>query len=218
MKDHIVIGFLASLISGKIFVIRFLAHSALIQSGFAGFFKLQYLKKEMSNWLDILPAVRHWWKLQIDFVNFVGSGQACSGMPKVYQNNKTDNISGMSWVIVLIFCIQSDIDGSYELTSSFLLGVVQHVQACSKCSKISNYQYLWKEMRGCVYFLHTFKRQWKLSIDHVIFVGCGQAWPSIPKVFQNNKLPISQQRAEWLFSLLLVVRHMYGSGKSIMSF
>ena len=46
-------------------------------------------------------------------------------------------------------------------------------------------------MSECLNTLHTVRYRWKLLIDFVIFVGCGQACAAMLKILQNNKLPIS---------------------------
>ena len=67
--------------------------------------------------------------MQLDIIEATHS----HGMPKVLWNNEIANVIGKIWVILLIICLKSDIDGSYELNSSFLLGLVRLVQACPKC-------------------------------------------------------------------------------------
>ena len=67
--------------------------------------------------------------MQLDIIEVTHS----HGMPKVLWNNEIANVIGKIWVILLIICLKSDIDGSYELNSSFLLGLVRLVQACPKC-------------------------------------------------------------------------------------
>ena len=127
---------------------------------------------EKDEWcLNSFDTVRHQWKIRIELVIFAGCVQACPVMHKVgaqmpvYLKWQIANISLKSWVIVLIFFIHSDINGSYKLTQSFLLGVVRYVMTLPECSKITSCQYLWKEVSECLNTSHAVRYQWKLLID-----------------------------------------------------
>ena len=77
---------------------------------------------EKGKWFSwFFYTVSHWRILQIDYISFVRSGQACPDMSPI--------ISGKSWVIVLIFffCMQSEKCRSYKMITSLKLGVVRHV-------------------------------------------------------------------------------------------
>ena len=55
-------------------------------------------------------------------------------------------VYGKRWLTVLIFCIQLNINGSYKFVVSISLVAVRHVWTCTKCSVITNCQYLGKEL------------------------------------------------------------------------
>ena len=46
--------------------------------------------------------------------------------------------------------------------------------------------------------VHILMEAWKLWLNHVIFVRYGQTCLDIPNVLQNNKVPISWERVEFL--------------------
>ena len=43
------------------------------------------------------------------------------------------------------------------------------------------------ESKDFVDFLRVVRNLWKLRIDHVILIGCGQACPCMPEVETKNK-------------------------------
>ena len=65
----------ANTISGKNLALELLSRMCS-SNHIAGFFKLQYLKKDVSDCVDFLCTVRHPWKLKIDNAILVQSGNA----------------------------------------------------------------------------------------------------------------------------------------------
>ena len=66
----------------------------------------------------------------------------------------------------------------------------------AKCFKL---YYLKNYLRYNVHFLHVAGYPWKLQLNHVIFVGFGQACLGMPSVLQNNKAPISLGRVDLFY-------------------
>ena len=82
--------------------------------------------------------------------------------PIRFQDFLNYNISKTMWCIKLIFCMQLDVRWSHSLIVQFLLCVVRHVQACSKCSEIIKKQNLRKGMRYYITNLHVARYSWNL--------------------------------------------------------
>ena len=59
-------------------------------------------------------------------------------------------------------------------------------------NQIAGLQYLEKSR---VAFSHAVRDSSKLKIDHVILVACCRPCQGIPKVLQNNKSPMSLEKA-----------------------
>ena len=111
-------------------------------------------------------------------------------MPKVQIKSKS-SISVTSYVIVLIFYIQMSMHENFIWIMSFKAGVFRHARPWSKCSKITNNQYLKKELSYCLNILYTVRDSRKLQINLVMLVDCSQACFGIPKVRRNNGSAIS---------------------------
>ena len=94
-----------------------------------------------------------------------------------------------------------------HVTLSDLPGVVRDTQACSKCFRIANGQYLKNVWSDCVDSLNEVRHLWKLQIVHVILVGCGGVCPCLPKVQIKRKSWISLKKMEWLCYFLHPVCH-----------
>ena len=101
------------------------------------------------------------------------------------------NISVISYVIVFIFYIQMSIHENFIWIMSFKAGLFRHARPWSKCSKITNNQYLKKELSYCLDILYTVRDSRKLQINLVMLVDCSQACFGIPKVRRNNGSAIS---------------------------
>ena len=118
------------------------------------------------------------------------------------------NISVISYVIVFIFYIQMSIHENFIWIMSFKAGVFRHAWPWSKCSKITNNQYLKKELSYCLDILYTVRDSRKLQINLVMLVDCSQACFGIPKVRKNNGSAVSGESVKWLSCFfLLAVRH-----------
>lgn len=137
--------------------------------------------------------------------------QACLKFSKIiiYQYIWRELSDGM----VLIFCIQSDIQKTYESVLSFLLGVVSHIQGCPKCSKIANYQYLWKEMSGkrWIPWLFVCSQTWvraTCKLGHFCWVWSGMVhvWNCIKFSKIRNKQYLGKELSDSL-DILQTVRH-----------
>ena len=113
----------------------------------------------------------------------------------------------MRWVIILIFCIQWNINESCQLIISVLYGVVRHIRVYPQFFKVTNCQYFGKVLTDYLTFLNAVRHTWNLQIDLVILIGCYQACSSVPKVLQiTNYQYLSIELIDWLGSLH-VVRH-----------
>ena len=105
-----------------------------------------------------------------------------------------------------------------HVTLSDLPGVVRDTQACSKCFKIANGQYLKNVWSDCVDSLNEVRHLWKLQIVHVILVGCGGVCPCLPKVQIKRKSWISLKK-KWNDCVIFCIQFViHGKFKLIMSF
>lgn len=113
------------------------------------------------------------------------------------------NISVISYVIVFIFYIQMSIHENFIWIMSFKAGLFRHARPWSKCSKITNNQYLKKELSYCLDILYTVRDSRKLQINLVMLVDCSQACFGIPKVRKNNGSAVSGESVKWLSCFFL---------------
>lgn len=113
------------------------------------------------------------------------------------------NISVISYVIVFIFYIQMSIHENFIWIMSFKAGLFRHAWPWSKCSKITNNQYLKKELSYCLDILYTVRDSRKLQINLVMLVDCSQACFGIPKVRKNNGSAVSGESVKWLSCFFL---------------
>ena len=80
----------------------------------------------------------------------------CVGMSNDVQsvpNYQIASILGNRWLVVLVFCMQSNLDETYQIISSFLLAMVRHLW-CPKFSEITNYQCIRRELNDYVSLLY----------------------------------------------------------------
>ena len=64
---------------------------------------------------------------------------------------------------------------------SFYVCVARHAQIAQNNKFAISLQYLKKEMRDKVYFLHAVRHESFLQTDTMIYNGDGQAFPKFPK-------------------------------------
>ena len=69
-----------------------------------------------------------------------------------------------------------------------MLGLVRHVRACPRFSKITKQQYHWEELSCFIYFLHVVTDPWKLQCYHVILVGYGPECPKFSETTNHQYL------------------------------
>ena len=86
---------------------------------------------------------------------------------QITQNKKfvICNILRKKWVMKLIFCMQISMKVSYKLILWFLMGMVKHSQSSQNSKFAMSLQYLKKEVRDEVDFLHADKHQSFLQVD-----------------------------------------------------
>ena len=113
------------------------------------------------------------------------------------------NISVISYAIVFIFYIQMSIHENFIWIMSFKAGLFRHARPWSKCSKITDNQYLKKELSYCLDILYTVRDSRKLQINLVMLVDCSQACFGIPKVRKNNGSAVSGESVKWLSCFFL---------------
>ena len=104
---------------------------------------------------------------------------------------------------------QSNIKESCKLIMSFL-GVVRHVRACPKFSKIANCKYLTKELSDCLNFLHGVRHTWKLQIS--CFFSC-----VLLSIILNNKLRNTCGKCQVIFLVLCMQLDIHGNQELILS-
>ena len=81
----------------------------------------------------------------------------------------------------MIFCMKVNIKVFYKLAVSVLLVIARHAQISQNRQFVISLQYLKKEGRGEVDFLHADKYQTVLQIDTINFGSNSQACPNYPK-------------------------------------
>ena len=86
----------------------------------------------------------------------------------------------------MIFCMKINIV-FYSLIVSFLLVIARHGQS-TRNSKFVILEYLGKEGRDEVDFLHADKHQTFLKVDTINLGGRGQARPGMPKLLKITSL------------------------------
>ena len=101
----------------------------------------------------------------------------------------------------LIFCPQINVKGFLKLILSFSVCVASHPQITQNNKFAISLQYLKKEVRGEVDFLHAEKYESLLEIDAMIFVGLVKHSQSS----QNSKFAISLSN----ISKKEVIDHLY---------
>ena len=133
----------------------------------------QYIKENVNDEVEFSPADKHQRFLQIYSLFLDGYGQA---FPK-YPNNKfgislqclKKNSPRKKWVIKLVFCMQINMKVSYKLILQYLMETVKHPQSSQDSKFPMSLQYLRKEVRDEVDFLHAGKHQNFLQVDFNTF-------------------------------------------------
>ena len=74
-----------------------------------------------------------------------------------------------------------DIKVFYKLVILFLLVIARHAQSTRNSKFVISLQYLEKEGRDEVDFLHADKHQTILQVNTINLGGCGQAYPNNQK-------------------------------------
>ena len=70
---------------------------------------------------------------------------------------------------------------SHKLAVSFLLVIARHAQSTQNSNFVISLQYLKKEGRDELYFLHAGKHQTILQVDTINLGGHVEVYPSYPK-------------------------------------
>ena len=81
----------------------------------------------------------------------------------------------------MIFCIKIDVKAFYKLTVSYLLVIARYAQSTRNRKFVISLQYLKKEGRKEVGFLHADKHKTFLQIDTTNLIRHGQACQNYPK-------------------------------------
>ena len=81
----------------------------------------------------------------------------------------------------MIFCMKINMKTFYKLTVSLLLAIARYAQSTQNSKFVISLQYLKKEERDEVDFLHADRRQTFMQVDPINLAGHGQACPSYPK-------------------------------------
>ena len=97
----------------------------------------------------------------------------------------------------MIFCMKINIKVFYNLISSFLVTITRHAQGTQNNKFSISLQYLKKEGRSEVDFLHIAKHQTFLQVDTINFGLCA----SHAQTMQNNKFAIFQEWSSVLIKL-----------------
>ena len=113
--------------SGKILVLKLWA-KMLPASQIAGFFKMQYLKKEVNGEVYFWPAV--FYKV---FYKLIPSCWVCATSHAQSARNKMPaylcNISRKAWRVKLIFCLQISTKVFYKLIVPLWVCLARHAQS-----------------------------------------------------------------------------------------
>ena len=81
----------------------------------------------------------------------------------------------------MIFCMKINTKVSYKSVVTFLLVIARHVLSTQNSKFVVSLQYLEKEERDEVDFLHAEKYQTILQVDAINLGGHCQACPNYPK-------------------------------------
>ena len=81
----------------------------------------------------------------------------------------------------MIFYIKKNIKVFYKLTISFLLVIARYAQSTQNSKFVMSLQYLKKEGRDEVVFMHADKHQTSLQVDRIDLSWHGQGCPNYPK-------------------------------------
>ena len=126
---------------------------------------LQYLKKEVIDEV-IFFACRKTSKISSNwYYHFWCVWPSLPKLPKITSLLFLCNILRKKWVMKLIFCMQISMKVSYKLILWFLMGMVKHSQSYQNSKFAMSLQYLKKEVRDEVDFLHADKHQSFLQVD-----------------------------------------------------
>ena len=106
--------------------------------------------------------------------------------------------------ITCIFSIQVKFYERCKLVVIFLVGVARRGQACPKCAKITEFQYLNNDLSYCFYFMHTRKVPWELQINCHIFGGGGWVCPEMHRVCQYKDFSILSNGLSHSFDIMHV--------------
>ena len=138
--------------TGKILVLDLWAK---IQSAnqIAGFFKMQYLKKEM-NYEAVFGMQAN--KLKISIWSCVTRHTRSTTNKKCAY---VWNISRKSWAMKLIFCLQINTKVLYKFIVSLWMYVSRHTQSTQNNKSTTSFQYLNENVKDEVYFLLADKCQ-----------------------------------------------------------
>ena len=123
---------------------------------------------------------------------------------QITQNNKfvICSILRKKWVMKLIFCMQISMKVSYKLILWFLMGMVKHSQSSQNSKFAMSLQYLKKEVRDEVDFLHADKHQSFLQVDlntlgikasYKVILSLLMGMMKHSQSTRNNRLTISLQ-------------------------
>ena len=139
---------------------------------------LQRVKKEVSDAVDFLHTEKHESLLQTETKIFWWGWSSIPKVPKIASLQCLYNISKKKLKMKLTFWMQINIKVSYKLIStlwaskfntrilSLLMGMIKHSQSTQSNNFAISLQYLKKEVRNGVHFLHADKHQSFYKLDY----------------------------------------------------
>ena len=119
---------------------------------------------------------------------------------------------GKKWVMKLIFCIKISMTLSYKLMLWFLMGMVKHFRRYQNSKFVMSLQYLKKEVRNEVDFLHADKHQSLLQID----INTLKVF-KVFKVFKVTKFSARWYcHYWWALFISLLIKHSQSTQKKVL--
>ena len=141
---------------------------------------LQYLKENIKDEVDFLPADRRQKSDQSDTIILDMCGQACPNYPKLPKITQRFPISLQYFKKQVSdevdFLHADEHESLLQIDTLILMGMVKHSQSSQNSKFAMSLQYLIKEVRVEVDFLHADKHQNFLQGDIIIIDGHDQAF------------------------------------------
>ena len=116
---------------------------------------------------SILPYTMLWWHFSKSDISIPELLIKCvwRGMPKITSLLFLCNILRKKWMMKLICCMQVSMKVSCKFILGLLMGMFKHSQSFRNSKSAMSLQYLKKEVRDEVDFLHAEKGQIFLQVD-----------------------------------------------------